>query len=69
MFSIDLSDMDWNKYWRTALIGSKKYLLHEDMNRLKVTKAHYKRVNLFVATFKTVIAIGMLWMIYKYMLF
>ncbi|KAM0734480.1 Fatty acyl-CoA reductase 1 [Formica fusca] len=69
MFSIDLSDMDITKYWRNAAIGIKKYLLHEDMNRLEAAKAHRKKVDLFVATFKTIIAIGMLWMIYKWICF
>ncbi|CAL1678653.1 unnamed protein product [Lasius platythorax] len=65
MFSIDLSDFNVEKYARNALIGAKKYLLHEDMNRLDAAKAHRKRMDLFVATFKTIVAIGMLWMIYK----
>ncbi|XP_025263366.1 fatty acyl-CoA reductase 1-like [Camponotus floridanus] len=67
IFSIDLSDIDMTKYIRNSMIGFKKYLLHEDMNRLKAAKAHYKRVDLFVRTFKTVIIIGILWMIYKCM--
>ncbi|XP_025270785.1 fatty acyl-CoA reductase 1-like isoform X2 [Camponotus floridanus] len=67
IFSIDLSDIDMTKYFRDAIIGTKKYLLHEDMNRLKAAKAHCKRVDLFVRTFKTVIIIGILSMIYKCM--
>ncbi|XP_070155095.1 fatty acyl-CoA reductase 1-like [Polyergus mexicanus] len=43
MFSIDLSDMDYTKYGRNAIIGGKKYLFHEDMNRLNAAKAHRKR--------------------------
>ncbi|XP_025263397.1 fatty acyl-CoA reductase 1-like [Camponotus floridanus] len=43
IFSMDLSDIDMTKYLRDLLIGGKKYLLHEDMNRLKAAKAHYKR--------------------------
>ncbi|XP_050449777.1 fatty acyl-CoA reductase 1-like isoform X2 [Cataglyphis hispanica] len=68
MFSIDLSDVDMTKYMRIGTIGGKKYLLHEDMNRLDAAKARQKRVYLFVTTFKTIIAIAMLWMIYKWML-
>ncbi|CAL1678654.1 unnamed protein product [Lasius platythorax] len=66
MFSIDLSDFDMEKYYRNALIGAKKYLLHEDMNRIDAAKAHRKRVDLFVAIFKIIMAIGMLWMVYKW---
>ncbi|KAL6446600.1 hypothetical protein ACFW04_001247 [Cataglyphis niger] len=69
MFSIDLSDMDMTKYMRDGAIGMKKYLMHEDMNRLDTAKAHRKRVYLFVTTFKTIIAIAMLWMIYKWICF
>ncbi|CAL1689787.1 unnamed protein product [Lasius platythorax] len=69
MFSIDLSNVDMKEYFRNGIIGIKKYLLYEDMNRLDAAKAHRKRVDHFVATFKTVIAIGMLWMMYKWILF
>ncbi|KAL6446629.1 hypothetical protein ACFW04_001253 [Cataglyphis niger] len=69
MFSIDLSDMDMTKYMRDGAIGMKKYLMHEDMNRLDTAKAHRKRVYLFVTTFKTIITIVMLWMIYKWICF
>ncbi|XP_072760080.1 fatty acyl-CoA reductase 1-like isoform X2 [Anoplolepis gracilipes] len=58
MFSNDLSDVDIEKYIRNGLIGIKKYLLHEDMNRLDAAKTHCKRVDRFVATFKTIIAIA-----------
>ncbi|XP_072762936.1 fatty acyl-CoA reductase 1-like [Anoplolepis gracilipes] len=68
-FSIDLSDVDIEKCIRNVIIGIKKYLLHEDMNRLDAAKTHCKRVDRFVATFKTIIAIGMLWMIYKWICF
>ncbi|XP_072766292.1 fatty acyl-CoA reductase 2-like isoform X2 [Anoplolepis gracilipes] len=57
-FSIDLSDADIEKCIRNGIIGVKKYLLHEDMNRLDAAKTHCKRVDQFVATFKTIIAIG-----------
>ncbi|CAL1678604.1 unnamed protein product [Lasius platythorax] len=67
MFSIDLSDLDIKQFIRNGIIGSKKYLLHEDMNRLSAAKAHSKRVELFVTTFKAIIGISILWMMYKWM--
>ncbi|CAL1683757.1 unnamed protein product [Lasius platythorax] len=43
MFPIDLSNVDMKEYTRNGLIGIKKYLLYEDMNRLNAAKAHRKR--------------------------
>lgn len=69
MFSTDLFDLDMEIYARNLIINVKKTLLHEDMNRLDAAKAHRKRIDLFTATFKTVMAIGMLWIIYKWICF
>ncbi|XP_072763113.1 fatty acyl-CoA reductase 1-like [Anoplolepis gracilipes] len=66
MFPDDFSDIDIKNSFRNNIIGSKKYLFHEDLNRLDAAKTHCKRVDRFVATFKTIIAIGILWMIYKW---
>ncbi|CAL1687699.1 unnamed protein product [Lasius platythorax] len=66
IFSCDLADLDIKDYYRKSIIGTKMYLLHEDMNRLDAARAHRKRVDLFVMTLKTIIVIGVLWMLYKW---
>ena len=35
-------------FYRNCIVGAKKYLLHEDMNKLREAKVHYDRyVNIF----------------------
>ncbi|KAM0724934.1 Fatty acyl-CoA reductase 1 [Formica fusca] len=43
MFAIILFNIDLKDYIRNGIIGAKKYLLREDMNRLNAAKAHRKR--------------------------
>ncbi|XP_011685764.1 PREDICTED: uncharacterized protein LOC105448719 [Wasmannia auropunctata] len=66
MFSFNYSYINIRDYYTKCTIGIKKFLLHEDINRLDAAKAHYKRVSLLVRVVKTIISIGMLWMIYKW---
>ncbi|KYN15950.1 hypothetical protein ALC57_11809 [Trachymyrmex cornetzi] len=42
-FSLDDSNSDFRTYLKNSAIGFKKFLLHEDMNRLDAVKAHNKR--------------------------
>ncbi|KYN06164.1 Fatty acyl-CoA reductase 1 [Cyphomyrmex costatus] len=42
-FSFDCSYLDIRTYGINCAIGAKKFLLHEDMNRLDAVKAHHKR--------------------------
>ncbi|XP_067206150.1 fatty acyl-CoA reductase 1-like isoform X1 [Linepithema humile] len=65
-FSFDWCDFDCKEHLKTCLIGAKKFILHEDMNRLDAAKAHYKRVYICVTIFKTIVVSGMLWLMYKY---
>ncbi|XP_011706583.1 PREDICTED: fatty acyl-CoA reductase 1-like, partial [Wasmannia auropunctata] len=41
-FSFEYSDIDLYEYYKNGAIGAKKFLLHEDMNRLDAAKAHAK---------------------------
>ncbi|KAG5327384.1 FACR1 reductase, partial [Pseudoatta argentina] len=68
-FSFDISNFDFKTYCKNSIIGAKKYLLHEDINQLDAVKAHNKRVYLFVRIIKTIIFIGVLWIIYKWTFF
>ncbi|XP_018304301.1 fatty acyl-CoA reductase 1-like [Mycetomoellerius zeteki] len=65
-FSIDVSSHDIKAYSKNVVIGIKKFLLHEDINRLDAVKAYNKRVYLFVRMVKTIIFIGVLWITYKW---
>ncbi|KYN16046.1 Fatty acyl-CoA reductase 1 [Trachymyrmex cornetzi] len=42
-FSFDGSNIEIRTYLKNNIIGIKKFLLHEDMNRLDAVKAHNKR--------------------------
>ncbi|KYN17110.1 Fatty acyl-CoA reductase 1, partial [Trachymyrmex cornetzi] len=42
-FSFDCSNLEIKMYGKICAIGAKKFLLHEDINRLDATKAHNKR--------------------------
>ncbi|XP_071565647.1 fatty acyl-CoA reductase 1-like [Temnothorax nylanderi] len=66
MFSFDYSDFNIKEYLTNCTIGAKKFLLHEDMNRLDAARAHKKRVYLFVIMVRAIISIGVLWIIYKW---
>ncbi|KAG5330626.1 FACR1 reductase, partial [Acromyrmex charruanus] len=65
-FSFEISNFDLKTYCKNSVIGAKKYLLHEDINQLDAVKAHNKRVYLSVRIIKTIIFIGVLWIIYKW---
>ncbi|XP_011701211.1 PREDICTED: fatty acyl-CoA reductase 1-like [Wasmannia auropunctata] len=69
MFSINYSYVDLRAYCKNSAIGGKTFLLHEDMNRLAAVRAHSERVYLFVKVLKTIISIGVLWIIYKWIYF
>ncbi|TGZ48583.1 Fatty acyl-CoA reductase, partial [Temnothorax longispinosus] len=62
-FSFNYSNCDLKAYAKNCIIGSKKFLLHEDMNRLDAARAHRKRVHLFVKMVKSMVSIGVLWLI------
>ncbi|XP_024886093.1 fatty acyl-CoA reductase 1-like [Temnothorax curvispinosus] len=66
MFSFDYSDFNSEEYYKNCTIGAKKFLLHEDMNRLDTARAHRERVYLFVKIMKSMVSIGILWIIYKW---
>ncbi|XP_029168897.1 fatty acyl-CoA reductase 1-like isoform X2 [Nylanderia fulva] len=68
-FSIDFSDLDVEQIVTNGLLGYKKYLLHENMEKLDEAKTHYKRMKLLDATVKIIIAITLLWMMTKWILF
>ncbi|XP_018354487.1 PREDICTED: fatty acyl-CoA reductase 1-like isoform X1 [Trachymyrmex septentrionalis] len=68
-FFFDVSTFDIRTYCKNCAIGAKKFLLHEDMNRLDAAKAHNKRVYLLVTIVKTITFIGLLWIIYKWIFF
>ncbi|XP_018407298.1 PREDICTED: fatty acyl-CoA reductase 1-like [Cyphomyrmex costatus] len=63
-FSFETAEYDMRGYIKTCIIGFKKFLLHEDMNRLDAVRARNKRVYLFVTIVETAIFIG-LWIIYQ----
>ncbi|XP_077263280.1 fatty acyl-CoA reductase 1-like isoform X1 [Temnothorax americanus] len=65
-FLLDYSDYDIKSYMINGIIGVKKYLLHEDMNRLDAAKVHKNRVYLFVTLVKIFISIAVLWTLYKW---
>ncbi|XP_036139889.1 fatty acyl-CoA reductase 1-like [Monomorium pharaonis] len=67
MFFLDYSSHDVREYVMNSAIGAKKFLLHEDMNRLDVARAHLKRVYVFVTVLKTVIYVVVLWLMYKWL--
>jgi alcohol-forming fatty acyl-CoA reductase len=66
IFSFDYSHIDLRQYFKTAITGGKKFLLHEDMNRLDAARTHYKRLYLFITIMKYIIFIGILWIMYKW---
>ncbi|XP_024886088.1 fatty acyl-CoA reductase 1-like isoform X2 [Temnothorax curvispinosus] len=65
-FSFNYSNCDLKAYAKNCIIGSKKFLLHEDINRLDAARAHRKRVHLFVKMVKSMVSIGVLWLIHKW---
>ncbi|XP_024886092.1 fatty acyl-CoA reductase 1-like [Temnothorax curvispinosus] len=66
MFSFDYSYIDIREYCKNSAIGGKKFLLHEDLNRLDAARAHSKRVHLFVTIVETVVSTGVLWIMFKW---
>ncbi|XP_071649873.1 fatty acyl-CoA reductase 1-like [Temnothorax longispinosus] len=66
MFSFDYSDYDLREYIKNSIIGVKRFLLYEDLNRLDAARSHGKRVYLFVTVVETIISIGILWIIFKW---
>ncbi|XP_011701210.1 PREDICTED: fatty acyl-CoA reductase 1-like [Wasmannia auropunctata] len=69
IFSFDYSYDNIREYAKNCIIGAKKFLLREDMNRLDAARIHLKRVYLFVKVLKTIIYIGILWIIYNWIYF
>ncbi|XP_077263221.1 fatty acyl-CoA reductase 1-like [Temnothorax americanus] len=67
MFLMNYSDYDIRHYLKICNTGAKKFLLHEDMNRLDAAKAHRNRVYLFATLVKIFISIGVLWTLYNWM--
>ncbi|XP_018060142.1 PREDICTED: fatty acyl-CoA reductase 1-like [Atta colombica] len=55
-------------YMKHSIKGVKKFLLHEDVNLLQLdaVKARNKRVFLLVRVIKTIISIGILWIMYRW---
>ncbi|XP_076668282.1 putative fatty acyl-CoA reductase CG5065 [Andrena cerasifolii] len=44
IFGFDYSNIDWTEYFETALLGAKRYLLHEDLSQLEKSKQHLNRM-------------------------
>ncbi|XP_072763220.1 fatty acyl-CoA reductase 1-like isoform X1 [Anoplolepis gracilipes] len=65
-FSYDMNVFDIAKYYRNGVIGTKLYLLNENMNRIDELRARHKRMDLFVVTLKTIIVTAALWLMYKW---
>ncbi|XP_036143711.1 fatty acyl-CoA reductase 1-like isoform X1 [Monomorium pharaonis] len=66
MFSYDYSAYDIKEYYKNSIIGGKKFLLYEDLNRLDAARVRQKRVHLFSTVMENIIFFGVLWIIYKW---
>ncbi|KAG5330621.1 FACR1 reductase, partial [Acromyrmex charruanus] len=70
-FSFEFYILDRKMYMKNGMIGVKKFLLHEDVNLLQLdaVKKRNKRVYLLARVIKTIISIGVLWIIYRWIYF
>ncbi|KAL7304301.1 hypothetical protein TKK_0003102 [Trichogramma kaykai] len=64
-FGFEYATFDIHKYFQNCIIGAKKYLLHEDMNRLQEAKVHYDRMYWIDVIFKVLVSILTIWLLYR----
>ncbi|XP_038598268.1 fatty acyl-CoA reductase 2 [Tachyglossus aculeatus] len=55
LFNFDVRKLDWFEYVENYCIGTKKYLLKEDMSRLPAARQHLKRLRNIHYLFNTVV--------------
>ncbi|XP_018377255.1 PREDICTED: fatty acyl-CoA reductase 1-like [Trachymyrmex cornetzi] len=70
-FSFEYANFCRRNYLKNSSTGIKQFILHEDVNLLQLdaVKARNKRVYLLVRIIKTIISIGVLWIIYRWIYF
>nr|QGV11525.1 FAR5 [Tetrastichus brontispae] len=65
-FGFELATFDIHKYFENCIIGAKKYLLKEDMNRLPEAKVHYDRMYWIDMVFKIWLTLIIAWGLVHY---
>ncbi|XP_012525416.2 fatty acyl-CoA reductase 1 [Monomorium pharaonis] len=68
-FCLNYFEYDLKEYFKFTILGFKKFVLHEDINRLDAARAHKRRVELFGTVVENIMFFGMLWIIYKWIFF
>ncbi|KAL0103278.1 hypothetical protein PUN28_017517 [Cardiocondyla obscurior] len=65
-FSFNYVDYDFKKYCRNCIIGGKKFLLNEDMNKIDELKVNVKRMDFIFDVMKHIVAVSVLWMTFNW---
>ncbi|XP_043266363.1 putative fatty acyl-CoA reductase CG5065 [Colletes gigas] len=63
IFGYDYSHFDIERFFQDALIGAKRYLLHEDLSRLEALKRHYNRMEWIDRIFNVCLATATMWVL------
>ncbi|XP_033224121.1 putative fatty acyl-CoA reductase CG5065 [Belonocnema kinseyi] len=64
-FGYEYFSFDIREYFRWCIVGAKKYLLHESMDKLNEDKIQYERMRWIDRIFKVWLAIGFSWLFVK----
>ncbi|XP_076630983.1 putative fatty acyl-CoA reductase CG5065 [Colletes latitarsis] len=63
IFGYDYSHFDIERFFQNALIGAKRYLLHEDLSRMEAVKRHYNRMEWIDRIFNVCLATLTMWIL------
>ncbi|XP_014207378.1 putative fatty acyl-CoA reductase CG5065 [Copidosoma floridanum] len=64
-FGFEYASFDIYNYFKTCIVGAKKYLLHENMNRLDDARKHYNRMHLIDRFFKIWLGAMLAWLLVR----
>nr|XP_003707964.1 PREDICTED: putative fatty acyl-CoA reductase CG5065 [Megachile rotundata] len=65
IFGYDFRYFNVNDFFENCLIGAKRYLLHEDMTRIREAKQHYERMKWIDRIFNVVLVVSITWILMK----
>ncbi|KAL0103265.1 hypothetical protein PUN28_017515 [Cardiocondyla obscurior] len=65
-FSFNYVGYDSKEYFRYCVIGAKKFLINEDMNKIDGLKVNVKRMDFIFDVMKHIVAVSVLWMTFKW---
>ncbi|XP_029038094.2 putative fatty acyl-CoA reductase CG5065 [Osmia bicornis bicornis] len=69
IFGYNFDNFKMEQFFENCLIGAKRYLLHEDLNRIEEAKQHYNRMMLIDRIFNALMMILITWLVFKTGLF